>query len=268
MGTKWRCHFIYLLYHVQYTAVFLRCQHMTIASLHTFSGCKRKEAHNFLYHCIKLFCRALQNRGMVDCVRLRPFNSSGSTLLGPEDVLVLNTIKGLKAYDDLFHFISSINYSINISVTATVKAEARTSASQDFQSVQILAHDTRVTGSPQFITCSLVERVDSVCVMKWRKLLLRQIKWFAICSRWALLTTQTKQNRESSTERDFVLFHHKHHTLLLCISNLLRDSFKARWNIFRGVEKQPIYICKTKSWKRFLCRENVWKSYFGICLRF
>lgn len=113
-----------------------------LASLHTISGCKRKEAHHFLCHCIKLFCRALQNRGMLDCVRLRPFNSSGSTLLVPQDVPVLHTMIGLKADDDLFHFISSINYSINISVTATVKAEARTSASQDFQSVQIVTGST------------------------------------------------------------------------------------------------------------------------------
>lgn len=33
------------------------------------------EAHPLSYHCKMLFCRALQNTGMVERVLLRPFNS-------------------------------------------------------------------------------------------------------------------------------------------------------------------------------------------------
>lgn len=53
------------------------------------------------------------------------------------------TIKELKADDNLFHFISPINYSINTSITETVKAESWTS--QEWQSAQDSAHRTRTT---------------------------------------------------------------------------------------------------------------------------
>lgn len=106
-----------------------------------------KETHPFFDHCIKVFCRALQNTAMADRDRLRQFNSSGTALLGPRDAPPLETMKELRADDDLIHFISSIYYSINISITAPVKAEVWTSASQDRESAQVLAHHTRVTDS-------------------------------------------------------------------------------------------------------------------------
>lgn len=121
-------------------------------------------------------------------------------------------MKGLKADDDLFYFISSINYSINISITAPGEAEDSMSASQDWRSAQVLAHHTRASGSTwrrlslQFIICSPAERMDSarwLCVW-WtevaseRNEMILHLKWMGIIN--------TNQIEASSEERGFVWF--------------------------------------------------------------
>lgn len=89
-----------------------------------------------LHHCIRLFYRAVLNTGTVDRVLHGPFHSSGTTyipqprgavaeLLQPPSAERSNTVttEG-KGHDEPFHFISSINHCINVSVTAPVKNRA------------------------------------------------------------------------------------------------------------------------------------------------
>lgn len=162
---------------------------------------------------------------MLDRVLLRPFNSSGTarSLLGPGDAPVPRgcpqpagsavadthtlTTTGPKAADDLFYFISAINYSINISITANQeKAEHSASVAPALmqQHMRDCVHLATTRPPVYYLLPDWEERTAAQCVVCvwWNEVasegneIILHLKWMGI-----ITTNQTVES--SSKEKGF-----------------------------------------------------------------
>lgn len=183
-------------------------------------------AHPLPCHCNRLFYRASKNTSMVDRVLLRPFNSSGTTrsprpggctrspwLPSAEKGAYCFTHAGAKKLMmTYFTLFLHINYPINISITAPVKAEDSTSQwltertgfgpSHKSHRVHLVSHSLFLSLCLWFVICNPAHRI--YCVW-WTEDALEgnemipHLKWMGLINTTQIEDTEFK-------ERDFVRF--------------------------------------------------------------